>query len=85
MSPSRALRYWCVFAVATASGIVVFICGVVLGIWLGVVALRIGSSTIVFPHEVLWMRSLAVVTAAVSAVMGWLMHRVLSRRDGRRT
>ena len=85
MSPSRALRYWCVFAAATAGGITVFICGVVLGIWLGVVALRIGSSTIVYPHEVLWMRCLAVLTVAASAVLGWLTHRVLAHRDGRRT
>jgi hypothetical protein len=69
--------------VATVGAIVFFIAGVVLGIYLGHVALRFGSSTTVGPHEALWMRCLTGLTIAWSALLGWLTHRVTSRSNGR--
>ena|SRR5690349_6630734 len=71
-------RCWCVFAVAVASGIVCFICGLVLGVYLSVVPI-FSMDPVSFPHASLWLRSLSGLTVAVALVLGWLTNRVMSR------
>lgn len=72
------LRGWWMFAVGAGSAIVFFMCGVVLGIYLGVVPL-LGSDSVAFPHASLWMWSLTGLTVSMGVLLGWLTRRVLNR------